>query len=302
MGHIRQSIVSLGLAFTFCLPCSLLSADKEAVAIDLLRDGWKEYQYREFDNAESLFKKAAEKASAKEDKLQALTGQAFCYHFGRMALATASDYANAIAIYRKCLDLAGDDQKFAPFFNSMIAECSYRIYRLTDDDTKLDEANAIWKELQEKHPNSVAAQEALLFKTIMDTKNLKDDSIIAKINTVADRLNSKRPNDAELADANAMTSVMANYLAFVTYWRGDYRSAVHWFKEYLRLGPTSYAARYGTVFRIARISEMKNNDPKTAIAYYSLFAKDFPSNRSKYFAEQKSIELQKAVDKKEAGN
>ena len=270
---------------------SASAAKPDAGAIDLIHDAWREYQYREFDTAQSIFYDAFKKATVKEDKLQALTGQAFCLQFGKRALATSSDYEGAITFYRKALEIAGHDAKFEPFFNAMIAECSYRIYSIGGDEAKLKEAEAIWADLNAKSPNSLVAQDALIFKTFATTKSFRDDNNLENIKQVSAHMAAVAAQPD--ADGAALTPVMANYLSTVCFWRGDYKGSVHWLQEYLKLGPTCYTAKTNAVFKIARISDLKLQDAKTSCEYYSLFAKSFPVDKRRYFSEQKAASFAK---------
>lgn len=286
---------ALLLAF---FPCAS-AENPDAAAADLIHDAWKEYQYREFDSAQAIFAKAFKKSSVKAEKLQALTGQAFCLQFGKRALAGVSDYEGAIAIYRKALAICEHDPKFESFFNSMIAECSYRIYSLNGDEAKLKEAEGIWQALSSSEPKSLVAQDALLFRTFAGTNSFAEDANVEKMNQVASYLASvSQPGVKPEPGSIALASVMANYLATVCFWRGDYKGSVDWLKEYVKLGPTSYASRTNTVFRIARISDVKLGDAKTAAEYYGIFAKSFPVDNRRYFSELKAASLLG----KEAGN
>ncbi len=302
MSSFRNTALPLAFAMTLCLSVTAISSDQETKAADIMDGAWKEYQYREFSSAESMFDKALRIAESDEEKLQALTGKAFCRQFGPMALAGEGDYSAAIAIYKQCQQIAGANPHFAPFFKAMIAECSYRIYSLNGDEEKLRTAEALWNELQTSSSNSVPAQEALLFRTIMETKNYNLEDNKERMKRVADRLaSSPVESDADAMDANALLPVMADYLYYASFWGGDYKGSVKWLEKYLELGPTSYAAAGNTVFRIAKTSEVKLKDYGTAAKYYAIFAKDFPSNNRRYFAQQKAAELGKEASKKEAG-
>lgn len=291
-------------ALSFCLlaltTALLLSAcgqaKPDAAALDLLRDAWKEYQYREFDEARALFAEAFKKSARKEDKLQALTGQAFCLQFGKRALAGVSDFEGAIALYRKALEIAAGDRKFEPFFKAMLAECSWRVYSLNGDDAKLKDAEDIWASLATDAPKSLVSQDALLFKTLAGTDSFADEGNVEKMKDAAAYLESL--SDAQDKDASALAAVFADYLSTVCFWRGDYKGSELWLREYLKLGPTSYSAKTNAVFKVARINDLKLGDKKAAAEYYALFAKSFPVDKRRYFSERKAAEL----GGKEAGN
>ena len=305
MKKLQDCLASLTVALTLCLagqtaPCAL-AADAEAKALDLIHDGWKEYQYREFSLAKKLFIKAEKAANSNIDKVQAITGQAFCLQFGKKAEADVQDYEDAIELYNNALKLSVGDVKLQQFLNSMIAECSYRIYALSGDEKKFDAAEAIWSKLQAEAPNSLITQDALLFKNINMTKSYASPENLEKMAAVAKQIEgAKAVSKSEAPDAKALTQVMANYLARVNYWRGNYKDAVTWYEEYLKLGPTSYAVGVTTTFQVARISELKLNDKKTAAEYYALFSQKYPVDSRRYFTLLKVEELNKALAK-EAG-
>jgi len=285
-------------ALALCLSLAPLLCGAGETCADKIKDAWKEYQYREFDTAQSLFSEAERLAASKEDRVQALSGQAFCYQFGKRALATASDYEAAIALYRKSLEIAAGDPRFEPFLKSMLAECAARIYFLNGDEAKLKEAKEIWDWLQASCKESIVAQDSMLFKTVNMTKSFTDDANLPQMQVLEARLAESKGKSDGSSEKDALSSVMASYLSTVYYWRGDYKGSVEWLKRYIDYGPTSYSAKTNAYFKVARVSEIKLDDRKTACEYYGVFAKSFPTDRRNYFSALKAKEfesLQKEV-------
>ncbi len=284
--------IKSSLALSLLALCLLAQpvCDAAGASADKLKDAWREYQYREFDTAQSLFVEAEKSAASKEERLQALTGQAFCSQFGRRALATVSDFEAASKIYRKCVELSAGDSRFEPFFKAMLAECAARIYSLNDDKAKLKEAMDIWDWLQANCKDSIVAQDALLFKTALLTKSYDDDANIPLMQVLEQRLSGMTGKSDGSSEKDSLSSVMASYLANTYYWRGDYKSSVVWLKRYIDFGPTSYSARTNAYFKVARVSEAKLDDRKTAFEYYNFFSENFPTDRRNYFAGQRAAE------------
>jgi hypothetical protein len=279
------------------LPC--ISAENSA---ELIKKAWTEYGYREFSKAERFFVEAAQKAQSMEDYCQALSGQAFCYQFGKKAQANVDDYEFAISLYEKCLKKAASNPKFVPFLKSMIAECNYRIYIIDENPENFKKAQTIWNELQKKNYGSVIAQDALLYEVVIQTNDYGDTK--SPINAkkleeyVAPVLKAASKRDRKLGDEKLLTPVMANYLKDIYFWNNDFKKAASWLEAYIILGPTSYAARSDAYFRLARIAEKKLKDKKLAYKYYKRFYIEMKNSNRAYFAKEKMDELSKSLRKK----
>lgn len=298
---LRKSLVGIFIFASCCVGFNvrLAAADKTA---ELLKKGWLEYSYREFSKAETFFKQAEEKAQSMEDYCQALTGQAYCYQFGKKAQADVSDYEYAISLYEKSLKKVGNNPKFTPFLKSMIAECNYRIYLLDENPENFKKAQSAWNELQKKNYGSVIAQDALLYEVVVQTDDFTEQKTLANAKKLEEYtipiLRAASNRDKDLGDESLLTPVMANYLKDIYFWSEDFKKATKWLEAYIILGPTSYAARSDAYFRLARIAEKKLKDRKLAYKYYKRFFNEMKNSNRAYFAKEKMNELSKPIGKK----
>lgn len=309
---IRMNIKSFVLAAL--VSCSAASTFQTVAAQDgqkdqsavLLKSAWQEYAYREFSKAEKLFIRAEKEAKNSDEIVQALTGQAFCYHFGKRQRVSIDDYSQALSIYKRALEKRSDDPKFTPFFKAMSAECNYNIFKLGGDASYQEEAEKIWAELKEKYPDSIFTQDALLFKSVMATNDLKSDEAKAATAELKEYLNGKTGAfKAEKGTINAsakspddktlLAPCMAKYIFTVLYWRGDYKDSVTWLKEYVKLGPSSISYLTTGYFRIAQTSEKQVGDKVTAQQFYRKLYTEYPNDRRAYYCTLKDESLGKDI-------
>lgn len=266
---------------------------------ELLKTAWKEYKLGEYSQAEKLFIQA--KKLAKDDKsyCEAITGIAFCYQYTKKQQTTTIDYRYALELYGQALKKIGDNSKYRPFFTAMCAECYFNIYKLTGKKNNLNEAVKLWNKIQQQWPTTIAGQDALLFQVLAMTG---DDYNTPKALKLAEQLErylktnkitqskqgKKTPSTAK---KQLLAAVMSNYLGDFYFWREDYRNAIKWLINYYELGASSYAYKADVLFKIARTAELKLNDKRLAIKYYTLFTDEIKSDKRRYFAQQRIVAL-----------
>jgi tetratricopeptide (TPR) repeat protein len=258
----------------------------------VLAQAWDEYSFLEFRKARKLFDSVIANPPNREDLCQALVGRAFCYQFGGRGNIVVADYQEALAAYARCRQELGEDHRLAPFWMAMSAECHCRIYMLNKDATQIAEAEKLWQRLQRDHHSSVFAQDALLFRAAVGMMAFDDEKTTARLQEVEAYVASQKKGGGDPSgSSNLLAPVMANYLAECYFWREDYGESVRWYREYCRLGPTSFRERNAAWFRLARIADTKLNDRDTAIEFYTKVWKEAASDGKVYFCSERVREL-----------
>ncbi|OGV51799.1 MAG: hypothetical protein A2017_18830 [Lentisphaerae bacterium GWF2_44_16] len=264
----------------------------EDKALDLLKKGWSEYEFREFAKAEEFFKKAEKSVSTPDEYAEALTGQAFCYQFAQKNQVSAYDYEYAISLYKKGLEKTGENHKLSPFLKSMIAECEYRVSVMEDNPQKLAKAEATWDYLRKNHPDSVVTQDAMLLKAVSQTQDFTDEATTENIKLIEAYLKPFTTDAKSVSsDKTLLAAPMCYYLYNCLFWRGAYSQSINWLKAYCFFGPTSYAMKSQAYFTIARISEQKLKDTKTALEYYKRIDKEIENSNITYYVKEKIASL-----------
>ncbi len=280
--------VTLLLAFLGLAPVTVHAQD--AAEASILSEAWREYAFMEFRKARRLFDRVIADPPNREDLCQALTGRAFCYQFGGRGNVTVGDFREALAAYGRCLQELGDGHRLAPFWLAMTAECHYRIHLLSRDAAALGEAEKLWQRLQRDHHDSIFNQDALLLRATAGLTDFKDARTTDRMAEIEAYL-AEDAGKGRAGGPGLLAPVMANYLANAYFWRGDYARSVAWYREYCRLGPTSFRERNTVWFRVARIADEKLDDRDTAIEFYTKIWKEAPSDGKVYFCMERVREL-----------
>lgn len=274
------------------LSVNLPAADKDD---SLLKKGWAEYGFQEYGRALKYFQKAEKSAGNKDDLCQALTGQAFCYHFGQKNSVSVDDYGKALLLYERCIAEAGENHKHRLFWNSMKAECLYRISVLDSDSGKFKQAEQLWSDIRKNGEATVVVQDAMLSRALMQTSNFSDETVSAFTSEMEEYLKrhsaEMRVSSQNKPSSMILAAIMANYIYNVYFWRGDYRKSVDYLIAYCKFGPTSFQYGATAYFKVARISELKLKDSKIAVEYYSKLYNEARSDNRAYY----SLERAKAL-------
>lgn len=292
---IKKALLTLLLA-TLGTICHAEATQKDK---DLLKDGWAKYEFREFEAARRIFSRVQDTSKDKASICQAKTGLAFFNQFGQRGNVSVNHFEKAIELYDECIKMMGPDYKLTPFWKSMKAECNYRIYQKNDNIKNLKNAEAIWKELAEKQPKSLVAQDALLFRTVVPIRDFTDETVpnkIAEMETylqpIKKKINNKKTaEEIKKDEAAVLAGIMANYLGKL------YASKKNWLKSsenydtYVKLGPTSHHYKLNAYYSIARIADVKLNDKKLAKEYYTKIFTESPTYRKSYFSMKRVKEL-----------
>jgi tetratricopeptide (TPR) repeat protein len=269
-----------------------LSAASASAEVDILKKAWNEYKLGEYATAEGLFESALQSAKNNDDYAEAATGVAFCNQFAKKQQLSESDYRAAIEVYQTALKKIGENSKYTPFLKSMLAECHFRVNQFSGDKDELEKASKLWEEVQTKWPETLAAQDALIFQVIAMTG---DDYSTPQAAKYAEKLEKWITAHSSLSENNpkrgksskALSSVMCAYLADYHCCRGDRKTQVEWLIKYCDFGATSYAAKADALFKIARTAEIKLKDAKLAVKYYHRFLKEIGSDSRRYLAQER---------------
>lgn len=284
-------IVTLGSYFCYSAPSP---EDKK-----LLKDGWTKYDFREFEAARRIFTKVQDTSKDKASICQAKTGIAFFNQFGQRGNVTVANYEKAIELYNECIELMGPDYKLIPFWKSMKAECLYLIYQKTDNVDNLEEAEAIWKEIAKKQPNSLVAQDALLFRTVVPITDFSDSKVPKQIAEMEQYLKpiTKAINNKKVAKAtrekekSSLAGVMANYLGKLYASRKEWKKSSENYDTYVKLGATSHHYKLNAYYSIARIADIELKNKDLAIEYYTRIFTESPTYRKSYYSMKRVKEL-----------
>ncbi|HCE46656.1 MAG TPA: hypothetical protein DET40_24170 [Lentisphaeria bacterium] len=286
----RTAVLILFTAFSFS--AAVAAEDKASV---LLKKAWLEYRFQEVKKARSYFEEAEKKASDKDEMLQALTGQAFCFQFLMKNSVTSDDYGKAVILYDRCLKEAGTDHKYLQFWKSMKAECLYRISVRESDTGKAGKAEELWTEVQQDGAGTVFAQDAMLSRAIMQSDDVNDARVTSHCADMDKYLVPFRKDARKIdvaKDRNAMLApVMATYLYNVYFFRGDFKKSVDSLIDYCKFGPTSFQYKATAYFKVARISETRLSDNKTAVDYYMKFYNECGSDSRSYYSLERAKTL-----------
>jgi tetratricopeptide (TPR) repeat protein len=220
---------------------------------------------------------------------------------------TEGDLLGATDLYRRALELVGDSHPNSAVYNSLMAECLYRLSDLRDRDPEmLARAETIFSRLETEAPDSLATQNLLLFRTLRNQTDFSTEESLESarkiehyLGPVVAELDASTPLPDEQA---TLAPTMAAYLAGYHYWTGGYPESMKWLKIYDRLGPTSYSARANTLFRIARIAETKLGDPDTAAKYYRRFNREIRSDNRIFFAGERAELLESGTTESRKGS
>ncbi|MBN1865422.1 MAG: tetratricopeptide repeat protein [Victivallales bacterium] len=273
----------------------------------LLDDAWMKYEYRDFDSAWRNFQRVERETKDKDLNLhcEALTGLAFCLQFGKMVNAGVGDYEGAVGYYHKCIELKGDDARLVPFWKSMMAECMYRVYSLNGNKDYYHQAMEIWSELDGSQPDSLVAQDSLLFRTVVPTRDFHDPGTDKKIARMEEYIEPILDNIRETGDAGdyagtekaVLAGAMANYLGALYANRHEFKKATEYYETYAILGPTSHHYKLNAFYSIARISDAELGDMDRAIRYYTRIFTESPAYTKSYFSMQRVEALKKLREK-----
>ena len=293
---LADAVVTGAVLFAMMAGVALMPVPAQAQAQaepekSVLARAWEEYSFLEFRKARKLFDGVIANPPNREDLCQALVGRAFCYQFGGRGNISVADYQEALGGYARCLQELGEDHRLSPFWMAMSAECHCRIYMLNKDATQIAEAEKLWQRLQRDYHNSVFTQDALLFRASVGMLAFDDEQTTARMQEVEAYIASRKGGGDQAESSDLLAPVMANYLAEAYFWRGDYEKSVLWYREYCRLGPTSFRERNAAWFRLARIADTQLNDRDTAIEFYTKIWKEAASDGKVYFCSERVREL-----------
>jgi len=276
----RKFIISL---FVFIFVSFLTAATDNSLAKKKLNQAWKEYGYMEFSKAYNLFNEVIDTTSDSNLKSQAKTGLAFYYQFSKRGNVSGSDYEKAIKLYDECLKENPQSSQLS-YWYALKAECYYRLYEMRKDDEYLKKAKSLWKLIDDKYPSTVAAQDSLLFSTVVSVRDFNSEIALKDANKLIDYINNKK-------NPRILQSVMTHYLANLFYWRKDYKDSFCYYEKYLDLGPSNIQFRNNTYFKLARLADLKLKDDKNAIKYYELLYKNAENDNKAYFSSQRAKEI-----------
>jgi hypothetical protein len=278
--------------FSLCIQALLVTAFSTYALDDdteLLKQAWSEYRLGEYATARNLFDGVFKKGKGDKSYCEAATGVAFCFQFAKKQQLSASDYRKAIKVYGVALKKVGEASKYAPFFKAMLAECLFEVYKFSGDAKSLKQAEELWEEIQNKWPDTLAAQDSLLFQVVAMTGENYSAPQAAKLAGLLEswfRRHALDRNNGKTAP-KALSAVMCAYLSDYYCWRGNKKEEVAWLIRYYDIGATSYAAKADALFKIARTAEVKLKDAKLALKYYRIFLKDIGSDSRRYLVQER---------------
>ena len=279
--------------------CNICFSAANAQDKKLLKEGWEKYDFREFEASRRIFTKVQETSKDKASICQAKTGLAFYYQFGQRGNVTVSDFEKAIDYYEECIKTMGPDFKLTPFWKTMTAECLYRIYTKNDNQEYLEEAQAIWQEIEKKHHGSLIAQDAMLFRTVVPTRDFLDKKTPERmaemenyLKPISKKLSNKKTAEAiKKSEEAILAGVMANYLGKLYSSRKEYKKSTDNLQTYVNIGATSNHYKLAAYYSIARIADVELENKKLAREFYVRLYTESPTERKAYFSRQRAKAL-----------
>ncbi len=260
--------------FLLLRPSPALSAEDPS-----LEGGWQEYQFQSFKEAARRFDEIEETTPDAAARREARLGQAMTAQFresGRDPKAAGKTYQQ--------LEEGDASDAVGLLARSMRAE-------LLAEAGDLDDANRIWDEVITGHPDTLIAQDALLRRTLANMCPMVSDQTLEAVHLMARR---RERFPAPTREHPGLAPVMDAFAGEVYFWREEYGKAREAFirsAELRTLKTASYHSVANTNMRIARISEVKLDDPKTAGRYYRRLLIDTPNDPRMYYAMERAADL-----------
>lgn len=258
----------------------LVFAGGSAIASDvqeLLDQGWAEYAFQSFDEARRQFTLVDRGAGDKASRRQARLGLAMVDQFRE----SKGDPRRAIDAYR---DLRKEDanDEVAVMATSFLAEALVAL-------GNLDEANILWDQVITEHADDIAAQDALLRRTVANLAEPGSDQTLEAVRYLEEQRRRFPPPTQEQP---GLAPTMDLLLGDIYFYRGEHEKARAAYMRYVdvaTVNTTSYPNHAILRLKIALLSERFLNDPETAGEYYRRLVLDTPNDQRSWFALEQAV-------------
>jgi hypothetical protein len=155
---------------------------------------------------------------------------------------------------------------------------------------KMERANSAWERVITGNADTIVAQDALMRRTLA---NMGAWDSRETASAVAYLQEKRKAFPGPTRDVPGLSPVMDRYVS--TYLSGlkDYagsREALMAFADVATIRTVSYGWLAGAFFKIARLSELYLDDPKTAGEYYKRVIVETPNAKQSFYALIKAVE------------
>lgn len=256
-----------------------LGASARAEDRDFLEQGWTEYRFQSFDAARDLFERAEIESADDGDRREAMLGQAMVDQFRE----SGDRLGSAVDTYRRLREESKED-RVGVLASAMLAEGLFA-------QGSLEEANLLWDEVIGEHPGSLAAQDALIRRTTVNLGPMLSDQTLDAVRYAEEK---RKGFPVATRENPGLSPALDLLLGDIYFWRENYAAARDAFMRYLEIASVqtvSYATLASVFMRVARLSELRLDDPETAGRVYKQMVLETPNDVRAYFAMQKAIEL-----------
>lgn len=242
-----------------------------------LRGGWNEFGLTNWEIAERLFNKVKDDTSSAtpSQRLEARIGLLFITQYRQPGYDPAAAYTE----YKKILQGLAEDSDLRSLLLAQMGACQTA---LTEPD--MEKARTHFAEaLAAPGGRPVIKQNAVLNYARTFLVSAKEEDLVRCLAVLEHYM--------PLMQGSPLQGVAHQAAGSVALSLGDYKRAVAELKAWDRAGILNITMRGGTLYQIARISEVELKDMETARTYYLRLYREVPSDGKAYWAKQRAAEI-----------
>jgi tetratricopeptide (TPR) repeat protein len=262
-------------SLSFLLVLASVSFVVPSFAKDGLSDGWREYDYQNFDGAERIFKEVLnDRATPADQALQARIGVAMVVHY-RMP---GGDPARALPLYRAVLDSLPPQHPARPNLLLLIGRAYAQMKKPMNDS-----ARVYFEKILAEYPGTIESDEAALEKAYILSLVQAERDFRAAMRFLEEYC-AASPN-------NTLASTMHYFCARLSMSLADFPLARAHLIIADSLGVVNIRNRPVVIYQIAFISDKKLNDPATARKYYRKLIEKYATDGRVFYSQMRLKEL-----------
>ena len=242
---------------------------------DSLHKAWREYQFQEWTQAETLFKQViSTHGPSSPAGFDARCGLAMIKQFN----TRKPDPAGAREDYSELLQTNPEGERYI-LLTSLYAECAWQT-------GQTDQADKAWQSLFDNHPASILTQEALLQRTLLHMRGSNDKETANAIAFL-----KKTMSSIPQSNKAGLIPVFHGLIGDHHLQTGNPKEARQSYMQALEGSSPesmSYSIYAGRLFQVARISEKDLDDKETAARFYRRLVNETPNDGRFFFSLEKS--------------
>ncbi len=265
----------MAFLLSFCLAATVGVAAPAPTIKDQLRDGWNAFRLEEYPHAAYAFEQAAKSLPAGSlDLRQAEFGLATTLAHR----APDPDRPGARTLFLKVADGARDD--LAAW--SLLALARLLHVAPVGETIDMAAVRAAYQQVITSFPDHPAAEEALIFQQSTLVATLAPADAVAALARLTAFI-ARHPHAKFLSPAWSLIAECENSLKHPAARLAAEIRAL----DTLEVDPTNpWMDKAWNYWRIATIAEFEANEPSTAKKFYSLLAREYPTDQRSYGAQQ----------------